>query len=81
MAELKLHLESQFAAIPGVTWETYGINGWEIDHRKPCNAFDLSDPAQQLAGFHYTNFNIIKCVFIFLYHEVVKVIHIAKFVI
>ena len=55
VAKLKLHLESQFAALPGVTWETYGINGWEIDHRKPCNAFDLSDPAQQLACFHYTN--------------------------
>jgi hypothetical protein len=52
-AELVTHLESKFT--PGMTWETYGLHGWHIDHKKPCAAFDLSDIAQQRACFHYTN--------------------------
>jgi hypothetical protein len=53
VGELKTYLESLWE--PGMTWETYGLGGWEIDHRKPCKAFDLSDPAEQIACFHYTN--------------------------
>ncbi len=48
---LAKHLESQF--LPGMTWENRGE--WHIDHRKPCASFDLSDPVQQRACFHYTN--------------------------
>lgn len=40
---------------PGMSWANYGLGGWEIDHIIPCNAFDLTDPAQQRACFHYTN--------------------------
>ena len=51
--ELKDHLESQFDS--KMTWDNYGVHGWHIDHRKPCDAFDLSDPDEQIQCFHYTN--------------------------
>jgi hypothetical protein len=46
------HLESLFR--PGMTRENYG-SVWEIDHKKPCASFNLLDPAQQRACFHYSN--------------------------
>jgi hypothetical protein len=45
-------LEIQFK--PGMTWENYGPV-WHVDHKRPCNSFDLSDPAQQRLCFHWTN--------------------------
>lgn len=51
--ELKQHLENQF--LPGMSWDNYGLHGWHVDHIKPCTKFDLSDPEQQKACFHYTN--------------------------
>ncbi len=51
--ELKHHLESQFTS--GMSWDSCGLNGWEIDHVKPCASFNLSDPKQQKLCFHYTN--------------------------
>lgn len=53
IAQLKQHLEKQFQ--PGMSWDTCGENGWEIDHIRPCASFDLKDPEQQKACFHYTN--------------------------
>jgi hypothetical protein len=50
---LKYYLESLWA--DGMSWDNYGLNGWHIDHIKPCNAFDLTDPQQQKECFHYTN--------------------------
>ena len=50
---LKQHLASQFQA--GMSWENYSYRGWHIDHKRPCASFDLTDPAQQKACFHYTN--------------------------
>lgn len=35
--ELKKHLESKFE--PGMTWDNYGKNGWEIDHITPDSWF------------------------------------------
>jgi len=52
-AELKQHLESQFE--PNMTWDNYGVHGWHVDHRKPCDAFDLSIPDEQIQCFHYSN--------------------------
>lgn len=40
---------------PGMTWENYGFDGWHIDHRKPCAAFDLSDEMERRWCFHYSN--------------------------
>ncbi len=51
--ELCAHLEAQFQ--PGMTWDNYGFYGWHIDHIIPCAAFDLSDPEQQRACFHWSN--------------------------
>lgn len=51
LPELTQHLESQFT--DGMNWENYGE--WHIDHIKPCASFDLTDPEQQRACFHFTN--------------------------
>lgn len=51
MAQLMAHLE--LLMLPGMTWENYGT--WHIDHRIPCASFDLTDPKQQAACFHYLN--------------------------
>jgi len=55
VSDLKIHLESKF--LPGMTWENhgYGDDCWHIDHIKPCDSFDLTDPEQQKECFHYTN--------------------------
>ena len=49
--ELVGYLEAQFSA--GMSWENFG--SWHIDHIRPCASFDLTDPEQQRACFHYTN--------------------------
>lgn len=51
--ELKQWLESKFSK--GMTWENQGQRGWHIDHIIPLSAFDLNDPKQQRAAFHYSN--------------------------
>jgi len=51
--ELKLKIEGMFK--PGMSWDNYGYNGWHIDHIIPCASFDLTDPEQQKACFHYNN--------------------------
>jgi hypothetical protein len=48
----KQHLEQQFK--PDMTWENHG-ELWEIDHIKPCAAFDLTDVNQQKECFNYIN--------------------------
>ena len=51
--KLKQRLECQFK--DGMTWENYGLHGWHVDHIKPCNSFDFSNPEEQSRCFHYTN--------------------------
>lgn len=51
--ELRKHIEGLF--LPGMTWENYGLNGWHIDHKRPCASFDLTKEEEVLACFHYTN--------------------------
>jgi hypothetical protein len=48
---LKEYLESKFQA--GMSWALR--RSFHIDHIKPCAAFDLTNPEQQKACFHYTN--------------------------
>jgi len=49
--ELCFHIEGLF--LPGMTWGNRRL--WHIDHVRPCNTFDLLDPAQQATCFHYSN--------------------------
>jgi hypothetical protein len=53
LAELKIHIENQFTE--GMTWEKFLNSEIEIDHIKPCCAFDLSKEEEQKKCFHYTN--------------------------
>jgi hypothetical protein len=46
------YLENLF--YPEMTWENHGTV-WEIDHIKPCDAFNLIDPDEQKTCFHYSN--------------------------
>jgi len=50
-SELRAHLEAQF--VPGMSWDNYG--DWEVDHIRPCAAFDLTDSEQQRECFHFSN--------------------------
>ncbi len=52
-AAYKSHIEAQFTA--GMTWERFHAGEIHIDHIRPCVSFDLSDPEQQKACFHYSN--------------------------
>lgn len=36
-----------------MTWDNYGL--WHIDHKVPVSFFDLRNPAEQKAAFHYVN--------------------------
>ncbi len=42
---------------PWMTWENYGFgtDKWNIDHWNPCSSFDLEDPDQLAACFHWSN--------------------------
>lgn len=51
--QLQHHLESKFQS--GMTWENHSLDGWHIDHIRPCASFDLSKPEEQCKCFHYTN--------------------------
>ena len=50
---MRKHLEEQFKE--GMTWQNHGRYGWHIDHIRPLEKFDLSDPKQQLIAFNYKN--------------------------
>ena len=53
-AQFRAHIEKQF--LPGMTWQNYGHASWHLDHIKPCAAFNLHNPAERKACFHFTNF-------------------------
>ena len=46
------HLEKTFK--PGMTKDNYG-KIWQVDHKIPCAAFDLTKPKEQVKCFHFTN--------------------------
>lgn len=50
--EFKVYLEKLFD--DKMSWENYG-SYWEIDHKVPCRAFNLSKPTEQAKCFHYSN--------------------------
>ena len=49
----RAHIEAQFTE--GMSWDKMGLRGIHIDHIKPCDSFDLTDPEQRRECFHYTN--------------------------
>ena len=51
--ESKQWLENQFTE--GMSWDNYGINGWEIDHVYPCSKFNLEQPYEQKIAFNWFN--------------------------
>jgi hypothetical protein len=55
LEEFQAHIEAQW--VDGMNWDNLGHVGdvWHIDHIKPCASFDLTDPAQQKACFHWSN--------------------------
>lgn len=57
--ELRFYLESKFYSNSEtgevMSWDNYGLHGWHIDHIKPLNSFDLSDPEQLKQACHYSN--------------------------
>lgn len=57
--QLKIHLESKFYTNPktgeAMAWDNYGLKGWHIDHIKPLNSYDLTDPSQFKEACNYTN--------------------------
>ena len=55
VAHLYYHIEQQFTE--GMNWKNhgYGRGKWNIDHRRPCDSFDLNDEEQTYMCFHWTN--------------------------
>lgn len=51
MMEFMRHMEAGF--VPGMSWENYGQ--WHVDHKVPCDSFDLSEEENQRKCFHYSN--------------------------
>jgi hypothetical protein len=52
LTAFRKHIESKWRK--GWNWGNYGTL-WEIDHRIPCSAFNLSDRREQERCFHFTN--------------------------
>jgi hypothetical protein len=52
IGELRAYLERQFK--PDMNWQNHGTH-WHIDHIRPIASFDLHNPEQQRAAFHFSN--------------------------
>jgi hypothetical protein len=55
--KFKLYLEKQFTE--NMNWSNYG-SYWEIDHIKPCDAFNLEILEEQYKCFNYQNLQPLK---------------------
>lgn len=53
LPDLREHVERLF--LPGMSWDNWAFDGWHLDHVRPLASFDLRDPAQVRAAFHFTN--------------------------
>ena len=51
--EFKKHIADQFK--PGLSWDNWGKNTWNIDHIKPCSHFDLTKESERYLCFNYKN--------------------------
>lgn len=57
-AELKQHIEKQFTK--EMTWKNHGTH-WQLDHKIPCSAFDLTQSTEQFVCFNYVNLQPLTC--------------------
>lgn len=55
-AQFRSHIERQW--LRGMSWNNWGRGPacWHLDHIRPIASFDLTDPDQQRACFHFTNY-------------------------
>jgi len=53
IAEFKVYIESLWQE--GMTWDNWAKDGWHIDHIKPINQFDLTNPEELRKACHYSN--------------------------
>ena len=53
ISEVVVHLEEQFQE--GMSWDNYKHEGWQVDHIRPCNSFDLNEVDQQFVCFNWRN--------------------------
>ncbi len=51
--DYRKYLEALFK--PGMSWDNYGRNGWNIDHKTPISWFDFTKEEDIVKAFHYTN--------------------------
>ena len=52
--EFKAYIEAQFR--PDMTWDSWTVDGWHLDHKIPLAQFDLTDRVQFLKASHYSNY-------------------------
>jgi hypothetical protein len=48
------HIEKQFT--DGMTWENFGVRGWQLDHIRPLASFDLMNREQFKLAAHFSNY-------------------------
>ena len=51
--ECREHLEQQFR--DGMEWDNWDLEGWHIDHIRPCNSFNMEEEEQQRVAFNWRN--------------------------
>ena len=52
--QMRDHIESLFE--DGMTWENWSLDGWHLDHIRPCISFNLKSKAQQKVCFNWRNY-------------------------
>lgn len=55
MAYFMKFMEKKFQ--PGMTWKNHGFgkDKWHVEHREPCDSFNMLDEMDQRWCFHYSN--------------------------
>lgn len=54
LEEFRGHIESLF--VDGMRWESWGRDGWHLDHIRPLISFNLHDREQLQEACHYSNY-------------------------
>ena len=54
IAQARDHMESLFE--DGMNWDNWSVDGWHLDHIRPCSSFDLKDENQQFVCFNFRNY-------------------------